>query len=83
MSREIVLTLIGKPGCHLCDDAEVAVQSVIDDFSDVSLEKENILENPVLLEKYSEQIPVLLINGQIHNYWRIDTERLREALAKA
>lgn len=83
MSREIVLTLIGKPGCHLCDDAEVAVQSVIDDFSDVSLEKENILENPVLLDKYSEQIPVLLINGQIHNYWRIDTERLREALAKA
>jgi glutaredoxin len=83
VSREIVLTLIGKPGCHLCDDAEVAVQSVIDDFSDVSLEKENILENPVLLEKYSEQIPVLLINGQIHNYWRIDTERLREALAKA
>jgi glutaredoxin len=83
VSREIVLTLIGKPGCHLCDDAEVAVQSVIDDFSDVSLEKENILENPVLLDKYSEQIPVLLINGQIHNYWRIDTERLREALAKA
>jgi len=83
VSREIVLTLIGKPGCHLCDDAEVAVQSVIDDFSDVSLEKENILESPVLLDKYSEQIPVLLINGQIHNYWRIDTERLREALAKA
>jgi glutaredoxin len=83
VSREIVLTLIGKPGCHLCDDAEVAVQSVIDDFSHVSLEKVNILENPVLLDKYSEQIPVLLINGQIHNYWRIDTERLREALAKA
>ena len=83
MSREIVLTLIGKPGCHLCDDAEVAVQSVLEDFSAVSFEKENILENPNLFEKYSEQIPVLLINGQIHNYWRIDTERLREALAKS
>lgn len=83
MSREILLTLIGKPGCHLCDDAEVAVQSVLEDFSAVSFEKENILENPNLFEKYSEQIPVLLINGQIHNYWRIDTERLREALAKS
>lgn len=83
MSSEIVLTLIGKPGCHLCDDAEVAVQSVLEDFSAVSFEKANILENPDLFEKYSEQIPVLLINGQIHNYWRIDTERLREALAKA
>ena len=83
MSREILLTLIGKPGCHLCDEAEVAVQSVLDDFSDVALEKENILENPELFGKYSEQIPVLLINGQIHNYWRIDTERLREALASS
>ena len=84
MSRGIVLTLIGKPGCHLCDDAEVAVQSVLDDFSGaVSLQKVNILDDSELFEKYSEQIPVLLINGQIHNYWRIDTERLREALAKA
>ena len=84
MSRGIVLTLIGKPGCHLCDDAEVAVQSVLDDFSGVvTLQKVNILDDSELFEKYSEQIPVLLINGQIHNYWRIDTERLREALAKA
>ena len=84
MSREIVLTLIGKPGCHLCDDAEVAIQSVLDDFSGVvSLQKVNILDDSELFEKHSEQIPVLLINGQIHNYWRIDTERLREALAKA
>ena len=84
MSREIALTLIGKPGCHLCDDAEVAVQSVLVDFSGaVSLQKVNILDDSELFEKYSEQIPVLLINGQIHNYWRIDTERLREALAKA
>jgi glutaredoxin len=84
VSREIVLTLIGKPGCHLCDDAEMAVQSVLDDFSEaVSLQKVNILDDSELFDKYSEQIPVLLINGQIHNYWRIDTERLREALAKA
>jgi glutaredoxin len=84
VSREIVLTLIGKPGCHLCDDAEVAVRSVLDDFSDsVSLQEVNILDDSELFDKYSEQIPVLLINGQIHNYWRIDTERLREALAKA
>jgi glutaredoxin len=82
VSNEYHLTLIGKPGCHLCDDAEVAVRSVLDDFSEVSLEKENILENPDLFQKYAEQIPVLLINGQIHNYWRIDTERLREALAR-
>jgi len=83
VSSEILLTLIGKPGCHLCDDAELAVQSVLDDFSAVSFEKANILENSELFEKYSEQIPVLLINGLVHNYWRIDPERLRSALVQA
>jgi uncharacterized protein YutE (UPF0331/DUF86 family) len=83
VSSEIVLTLIGKPGCHLCDEAELAVSSVIKDVSKtVSLTKLNILDDSELFDKYSEQIPVLLINGMVHNYWRIDTERLREALVK-
>jgi uncharacterized protein YutE (UPF0331/DUF86 family) len=83
VSREIVLTLIGKPGCHLCDEAELAVSSVIKDVSKtVSLTKLNILDDSELFDKYSEQIPVLLINGLVHNYWRIDNERLREALVK-
>ena len=84
MSREIVLTLIGKPGCHLCEDAELAINSVLKDSSKkVLLQKINILDDAPLFEKYSEQIPVLLINGLVHNYWRIDTERLQEALARA
>ena len=84
MSREIVLTLIGKPGCHLCEDAELAINSVLKDSSKkVLLQKINILDDAQLFEKYSEQIPVLLINGLVHNYWRIDTERLQEALARA
>lgn len=84
MSSEILLTLIGKPGCHLCDDAELAVGSVLKDFAKtVSLQKVNILDDSELFDKYSEQIPVLLINGLVHNYWRIDPERLRSALVQA
>ncbi|MFM5951719.1 MAG: glutaredoxin family protein, partial [Micrococcales bacterium] len=33
-----------------------------------------------LRARYAEEIPVLLINGKVHNYWRIDPERLRNAL---
>jgi hypothetical protein len=40
----------------------------------------NILEDQALLEKYGEEIPVLQINGAIHAYWRIDSERLMDAL---
>ena len=84
------LTLIGKPGCHLCDDARLVVNTVIAEFKSahtgvnasvqVQLDEENILENEALFKKYSEEIPVLMVNGQVHNYWRIDPIRLRDAL---
>lgn len=83
MTPEIELTLIGKPGCHLCDDAELVVQKVLDDFEGkASLTKQNILDDDALFARYSEEIPVLLINGKVHNYWHIDPVRLREALQK-
>ena len=82
----IELTLIGKPGCHLCEDAQDAVARVLSDFSAgqpsvaVSLIEKNILDDAELAARYSEEIPVLLINGKVHNYWRIDEERLAQAL---
>ena len=82
MTSKIHLTLIGKPGCHLCDDAELVVREVLAEFGDsVVLTKENILDDDALFALYSEEIPVLLIDGKIHNYWRIDPERLRSALS--
>ena len=86
----IQLTLIGKPGCHLCDEARDAIDGVLLEFrqknpnTDVAVEEQNILEDEKLRLKYAEEIPVLLIDGKIHNYWRIDEERLMRALyAKA
>jgi Glutaredoxin-like domain (DUF836) len=82
VTPKIELTLIGKPGCHLCDDAEVVVLEVMSEFADsVSLTKQNILDDDALFARYSEEIPVLLIDGKVHNYWRIDPERLRSALS--
>ncbi len=86
----IQLTLIGKPGCHLCDEARDAIDGVLLEFrqknpnTDVTVEELNILEDEALRLKYAEDIPVLLIDGKMHNYWRIDDERLMRALyAKA
>lgn len=82
----IQLTLIGKPGCHLCDNAREAIDGVLLEFRAVNqdalieLEEINILEDEELQLKYSEEIPVLLIDGKMHNYWRIDEERLMRAL---
>ena len=82
----IELTLIGKPGCHLCEDAESAVDRVLVPFLaanpsvSVSLTQQSILDDAELAARYSEEIPVLLINGNVHNYWRIDEERFMRAL---
>ena len=82
------LTLIGKPGCHLCDDARTVVTSVIEQVSaergapEILLEERSILDDAELHERYVEDIPVLLINGKVHNYWRIDPVRLSDALKK-
>jgi len=81
-----LLTLIGKPGCHLCDDARELVDSVVLKLAEnpaapaIVLEERSILDDAELNELYVEDIPVLLINGKVHNYWRIDPLRLRSAL---
>lgn len=80
----VTVTLIGKPGCHLCDDAREAIRSVIDGLPagapEVRVEELSILEDAELHERYVEDIPVVLVDGRQHTYWRVDQARLRTAL---
>lgn len=86
MTEKISLSLISKPGCHLCDDARSAIERVLFGFRAshpslrVDLEELNILDDEELANRYREEIPVLMIDGQVHNYFRIDEARLRAAL---
>jgi glutaredoxin len=73
------LTLLGKPGCHLCDDARAIVLEVAGERG-LALEERNILDDEALLAQYAEEIPVLLIDDRVHTIWRVDPERLRRAL---
>ena len=76
------LLLLGKPGCHLCDDARAVVREVLTGFPGVSFEERSILDDPALLDAYAEEIPVVLIDDRVHAIWRVDPERLRAALAR-
>jgi hypothetical protein len=73
--------MLGKPGCHLCDDARVIVTDVLTEFPGVTFEERSILDDPALLDEYAEEIPVILIDGRVHTIWRVDPVRLRTALA--
>lgn len=77
------LTFVGKPECHLCDDARVVVDGVLADFPGVELIERSILDEPELFEAYVDEIPVLLIDDRVHTIWRVDAGRLRSALAAA
>jgi hypothetical protein len=73
------VTLVGKPGCHLCVEAREVVARVTADLGE-TFEEVSILDDPALRERYWEQIPVTLVDGEQHDFWRVDERRLREAL---
>ncbi|MGK4581466.1 glutaredoxin family protein [Kitasatospora sp. HPMI-4] len=73
------VTLIGKPGCHLCDDARETILRVTGELG-ASFEEQDITQDAELYRKYAEQIPVTLIDGRQHDFWRVDERRLRTAL---
>jgi glutaredoxin len=73
------VTLYGKPGCHLCDDARAVVQAVCAELG-VGWTEIDITVDPELFEKYGEQIPVTFVDGRQHDFWRVDPARLRKAL---
>jgi hypothetical protein len=77
------LTFVGKPDCHLCEDAHVVVDQVLAEFPGVELVERSILDEPELFEAYVEEIPVVLIDDRVHTIWRVDAGRLRAALAAA
>jgi glutaredoxin len=74
------VTLIGRPGCHLCDDARAVIEKVAAETGAVVTEQD-ITQDAALYDRYWEQIPVVLVDGEQHTFWRVDERRLRAALA--
>jgi glutaredoxin len=79
------VTLYSKPGCHLCEDARKVVDEVVARLgpagqASVDVEEIDILGDPALQSRYGEEIPVVLIDGKMHTYWRVDAARLEKAL---
>ncbi|WP_131742991.1 glutaredoxin family protein [Actinomadura roseirufa] len=79
---DVLITLLGKPGCHLCDDARAVVARVADDLG-VRWEERDITRSEEDTRLYWEQIPVTFVNGVQHDFWRVDEDRLRAAVTGA
>ncbi|WP_125098565.1 glutaredoxin family protein [Leucobacter chromiireducens] len=85
--RTVQLTLIGKPGCHLCEDAREVIAGVRAELAtrgiETALAELDIQQDPALARKHSEHIPVVQIGGKQHAIWRVDAARLTAAVEKA
>jgi glutaredoxin len=74
------VTLLSRAGCHLCDDARAVVAAVASEAG-VGWEELDVDADPPLAEEYGDRVPVVLVEGREHAYWRVDECRLRAALA--
>jgi glutaredoxin len=76
MSRVVVYT---KPGCHLCDDACAAVARIT---ADVGADwcALDITGDDALMQQWSEYVPVIVVDGKVHDWFRVREDRLRTAL---
>jgi len=75
-----LVQIIGKPDCHLCEQAQEVVARVCAELG-VAWELISIYDQPNLADLYAEFIPVLLIDGKIHDQFGVSETRLRATLA--
>ena len=76
-----LVTVFSRNGCHLC---EVAVQTLEELKPELSFEIEvKYIDGVSELEKlYGEQVPVIHIDGEHHDFWKVDPVRFRTSLEK-
>ena len=74
------VTVYTRPGCHLCEVALEVVAQVCAETGEAYTEVD-ITTDPELEDEYGEEIPVTLVDGRRHDFFRVDPDRLRTALA--
>ena len=86
MPAQVDLVLITRKGCHLCEAAEADLARVVARFTALNPDKPYTVEvmdvdsDPELHQRFSEELPVLLLNGEQVAFFRIDVERVLEKL---
>ena len=77
----IEVTVYSRSNCHLCEVALEVISEIRKEF-EFTISKILIDGNAELEEKYGEQVPVILINNQPHDFFRVDPERFRLAISR-
>ena len=73
------VTVYSRSGCHLCEIAIDRIKSIKGELK-FELDIKLIDDDLKLQEEYGEQVPVILIEDKVHDYWRVDLERFTKAI---
>lgn len=77
----VSVTVYSRHGCHLCENAEKVINSLSEEL-EYSVEILYIDGNEELEKLYGTEVPVIQINGEHHDFYKVDPERFRTSLEK-
>ena len=70
------IQLVTRKGCHLCDEAKAALDRVGEPWTELDVDSDIELER-----EYGERLPVVILDGREHGYWRVEEDRLLRDLS--
>ena len=81
---DVRVRVLTRVGCHLCETAQRIVAEVCAEQGVAweAVDIDTAPESDDLIDEYGEEIPVTFVDGEMHDYWRVDPERLRAALTR-
>ncbi len=75
------VTLVTRVDCHLCSDAEALLRRLSAELG-FGYEELDVDAEQDRRAQYSDRVPVILIDGKEHGYWRVEEPRFRQAVAR-
>jgi glutaredoxin len=73
------VVVLSRPGCHLCADACAVVARIAADAG-VEWVEHDISDDAALTAQWGEYVPVVVVDGEVHTWFRVDESGLRSAL---
>lgn len=74
------ITLLTRPGCHLCDDARSVVTGIVARLAaagrEIGFDEQSIDGDAALHRRWTDEVPVVLVDGRVHSRWRVDPQAL-------
>jgi glutaredoxin len=80
-AQDHTVTLITRTGCHLCQDAETLLRSLRDELG-FGYQELDVDAERARADEYSDRVPVILIDGREHGYWRVEEARFRRSIER-